>query len=210
MPRRSAHGLRGRTALLHALAHIELNAIDLAFDLIARADHPEQIEAPLPRAFFDDWIQVGTDEARHFTMLATRLEALDSSYGALDAHDGLWESAHATRHDLRARLSVVPLVLEARGLDVTPATVGKLTQAGDHDSAALLEVIYRDEITHVAAGMRWFTYLCDRHGERPEDAFPKLVRRYHKGTLKPPFNEKARAEAGMSRDFFDSHASVSS
>jgi uncharacterized ferritin-like protein (DUF455 family) len=145
--RRISAGPRGRIALLHALAHIELNAIDLAWDLIARFAGPE-----LPRGFADDWVKVAEEEARHFGLLSRRLRELGARYGDLPAHDGLWQAAEATAHDLLARLAVVPLVLEARGLDVTPAMIAKLEAAGDGASAGILETIYRDEIGHVAIG----------------------------------------------------------
>lgn len=152
-------GTRGRVALLHSLAHIELNAIDLAFDLVGRFAHLD-----LPRAFFDDWIAVGSDEARHFAMLQTRLAALGARYGDLPAHDGLWQAATETRHDLMARLAVVPLVLEARGLDVTPGMIERLDAAGDTESADVLRTIYREEQDHVRAGAVWFCHLCRAEG----------------------------------------------
>ncbi len=182
----------GRIALLHALAHIELNAIDLAWDIVARFN-----EVTLPRAFYDDWLQVAEEEAKHYSLLAQRLEALGSHYGALPAHDGLWQAAQDTSHDLLARLAVVPLVLEARGLDVTPAMIQRLTAVNDEKSAAVLEVIYRDEIGHVAIGRRWFLWACQARRLDPRKAWIDAVRRHFKGQLKPPFNEAARREAGL-------------
>jgi uncharacterized ferritin-like protein (DUF455 family) len=199
MPRRRNFGsLAGRLALLHALAHIELNAIDLAWDLIARFG-----DRGSPREFFDDWVYVAAEEAEHFALLASRLETLGASYGALPAHDGLWEAAAVTAHDVIARLAVVPLVLEARGLDVTPEMMLRLERAGDSDSAAILARIYRDEIGHVAVGMRWFDRLCRERGLDPEAAFHGRVRRYFCGSLKPPFNREARAEAGLPVAFYE-------
>ena len=195
--RRIGPGTKGRVALLHALAHIELNAVDLAWDLIARFAGED-----LPRAFFDDWVQVAEEEAKHFRLLSERLAALGARYGDLPAHDGLWEAALETRHDLLARLAVVPLVLEARGLDVTPAMIDKLTAAGDGESAAVLQVIYDEEIGHVAVGKRWFDHVCRKRGLEPAEAWRDLVRRHFKGTLKPPFNEGARAAAGLTADFY--------
>ena len=189
----------GRIALLHALAHIELNAIDLAWDVIARFAATDD----LPRAFYDDWIGVAAEEAKHFTLLSRRLAALGSFYGALPAHGGLWEAAEATAHDLAARLAVVPLVLEARGLDVTPAMVVKLRTAGDDASADILDIIHDDEIGHVAVGQRWFAYCCDRAGEAPVWAFHTLVRRYFKGNLKPPFNRASRDRAGLPHGYYE-------
>ncbi len=191
-------GVAGRQALYHALAHIELNAIDLAWDIIARFT----AEA-CPRAFYDDWVRVADDEARHFALLERRLAALDIDYGALPAHDGLWQAAQATAHDLLARLAVVPLVLEARGLDVTPGLIAKLAAAGDAEGRAALETIYRDEIVHVAAGKRWFDWLCARRGRAPEAAWRELVARHFKGVVKPPFNTEARREAGLQPGFYE-------
>ncbi len=199
MPKRRNFGSpSGRLALLHALAHIELNAIDLAWDLVARFG-----DAALPRAFFDDWLGVAAEEAEHFALLASRLAALGASYGALPAHNGLWEAAAATAHDPIARLAVVPLVLEARGLDVTPEMIRRLERAGDHDSAAILGCIYQDEIGHVAAGVRWFERLCRVRGLDPEAAFHDRVRRCFSGALKPPFNRAARDRAGLLAGFYE-------
>ena len=197
MPRRSAHGEKGRYALLHALAHIELNAIDMTWDLIARFAHER-----VPRPFFDDWVQVGLEEAKHFSLLSRRLQELGPGYGNLPAHDGLWQAAQATGHDLLARLAVVPLILEARGLDVTPAMIENLERAGDHESAAIIAIIYRDEKRHVAFGMKWFRFLCQRAGKPLETTFHTLVRNNFRGALKPPFNDAARSEAGLTPGFY--------
>jgi uncharacterized ferritin-like protein (DUF455 family) len=198
MPKRKAGGSTAkRIALLHALAHIELNAIDLAWDLVARFGRPE-----MPRAFFDDWVKVADEEALHFELLSARLQALGAAYGDLPAHDGLWEAATVTAHDLLARLAIVPLVLEARGLDVTPATVADMQRADDHASAALLERIYRDEIGHVAAGMRWFETFAREAGHDPQQHWQALLQRYFRGVLKPPFNDAARHQAGMPAEYY--------
>ncbi len=197
MPKRRAGGLRGRIALLHALAHIELNAIDLAWDLIARF-----AGEPLPCAVSDDWVSVAEDEARHFELLAGRLADLGAAYGDLPAHDGLWQAAEETAHDLLARLAVVPLVLEARGLDVTPAMIEKLKAAGDPESAAVLQVIYDEEIGHVAAGKRSFDFFCEKRGLEPLATWQDLVRRHFKGALKPPFNTEARDRAGFPAEYY--------
>ena len=191
----------GRIALLHAVAHIELNAIDLAWDLIARFG-PAATGAGLPLEFFDDWCRVAADEARHFALISARLSDLGAAYGDLPAHDGLWEAAQATAGDLLARLAVVPMVLEARGLAVTPGMIGQLRRAGDEASAEILEVIYREEISHVAAGERWFARLCRRRGHAPGPAWDALVRRHFRGVLKLPFNNQARRAAGMSPDVY--------
>lgn len=198
MPKRGKAGSeRGRIALLHALAHIEYSAIDLAFDLVGRFGDS------FPCAFADDWVGVGADEAMHFALLERRLHALGAAYGELPAHAGLWEAAAATAHDPLARLAVVPTVLEARGLDVTPATVAALERAADRRSAKILQRIYRDEIRHVATGMRWFRSGCESAGLEPLESWKCLVRRHFRGVLKPPFNDSAREEAGLSRDFYD-------
>ena len=179
--------------MLHALAHIEFVAIDLAFDLAGR------FGGGFPSAFVDDWFAVGADEAMHFALLDRRLKALGSAYGALPAHDGLWEAAAATAHDPLARLAVVPMVLEARGLDVTPAAVERFEAAGDARSAAILGRIYRDEIRHVAAGSKWFHRGCESRRIEPVSEWKRLVRLHFKGAVKPPFNDSARDEAGLSR-----------
>lgn len=187
----------GRIALLHALAHIELNAIDLAWDMVARFS-----ELDLPRAFFDDWVGVADEESKHFALLAERLGGLGAAYGDLPAHDGLWAAAETTAHDLLARLAVVPLVLEARGLDVTPAMIQRLRSVGDDPSADILEIIYRDEIGHVAVGKRWFDHVAGVRGVEPVASWQDLVRRYFKGGVKPPFNIPAREAAGFSAAFY--------
>ncbi|MEM1049145.1 MAG: ferritin-like domain-containing protein [Pseudomonadota bacterium] len=197
MPHRSAGGRRGRIALLHSLAHIELNAVDLTWDLVGRFAGED-----LPRSFFDDWVKVGLEEAKHFGLLQRRLVDYESSYGALPAHDGLWEATQETAHSLLARLAILPLVLEARGLDVTPPLIDKMRLAEDHDSARVLEIIYRDEKTHVAFGAKWFRFMCDRCKARAEPAFHELVRKHFRGPLKPPFNDRARSQAGLTPGFY--------
>ncbi len=190
VPRRSLQSLRGRIALLHSIAHIELNAVDLALDIVARF-----AGARVPNSFFDGWMKVAFEEAKHFRLVRARLQALGADYGDLPAHDGLWQAAHDTRNDLTARLAVVPLILEARGLDVTPALQAKMRETGDHESAAVLDVIYEDEKGHVAVGAKWFRFLCAREKRDPAAAFQALVRANFRGPLKAPFNDVARAEA---------------
>ena len=198
MPKRGKAGSeRSRIAMLHALAHIEYGAIDLAFDMAGR------FGAGLPRAFVDDWLGVGADEAMHFALLDRRLRALGARYGALPAHDGLWGAAAETAHDLLARLAVVPMVLEARGLDVTPALVAAFERAGDARSAAILERIYRDEIRHVAVGTSWFRIACESRQIPAVPHWRNLIRTHFRGVLKPPFNDSARGQAGLSREFYD-------
>ena len=198
MPRRRPGGVRGRIALLHAVAHIELNAIDLAWDLIGRFGGSRD----WPAAFFDDWVTVADDEARHFTLLEARLAELGAGYGDLPAHDGLWQAAADTAGDPLARLAVVPMVLEARGLDVTPAMIAKLRRAGDGKSADLLQIILGEEVAHVAAGRRWFAHLCTARGLPERDTWRVLVAKYYRAVLKPPFNEPARNAAGMTPEFY--------
>ncbi len=197
MPKRRRGGVQGRIALLHAIAHIELNAIDLHWDMAARF-----AGEGLPPGFADDWVSAADDEAKHFGLLADRLEALGSSYGALPAHAGMWRAAEETKGDLLARLAIVPMVLEARGLDVTPGMVAAFEAAGDEESAAALRVIQAEEVAHVAYGSKWFNFLCGRRNEDPKPAFHALVRKHFPGGPKPPFAEAARAEAGLPPDFY--------
>jgi len=198
MPRRRAGGsAAGRIALLHAVAHIELNALDLAWDLIARF-----AAADLPRAFYDDWVAVASEEAKHHALVTRRLAALGAAYGDLPAHDGLWEAAQATAGGLLARLAVVPLVLEARGLDVTPDMIERMRSFGDDESAAILEILYAEEIDHVRAGFRWFSWECARRARVPATTYHDLVRHHYGGFLKLPFNRAAREAAGFPADFY--------
>ncbi|WP_114390501.1 ferritin-like domain-containing protein [Notoacmeibacter marinus] len=204
LKRRSLKTLDGRIALLHAIAHIELNAIDLALDIVARF-----ATEPMPRSFFDGWMLVAFEEAKHFGLVSKRLEQFGANYGDLPAHDGLWQAAQDTRHHLFARLAIVPLVLEARGLDVTPSMIDQLLAIGDKDSAAVLRVIYEDEKGHVATGAKWFRFCCARQGIAPAPAFQRLVRQHFHGQVKPPFNDLARAAAGLTPTFWRGLASVS-
>lgn len=192
----------GRGALLHAVAHIEFNAIDLAADMIARfGHHPDISDTDRPN-FMGDWISVCHDEARHFGMLQARLTELDMSYGDLPAHNGLWEAAIKTKDNFAARLAIAPMVLEARGLDVTPGMIKKLTSVGDTDSADILKIIYNEEIGHVAIGARWFQRLAQNKSIEPESWFHELIRNYYKGQLKPPFNVRARTLAGLKEGYY--------
>ena len=197
MPKRRRGGAAGRIALVHAIAHIELNAIDLHWDMAVRFAN-----ADMPPGFVDDWVSAADDEAKHFGLLSDRLIALGSSYGALPAHAGMWRAAADTVDDLMGRLAVVPMVLEARGLDVTPGMIAAFAKAGDEETVAALEVIYREEVAHVAFGAKWFNFLCGSKGLDPKDAFHDLVRKYFKGALKPPFNDPKRAEADLPPDFY--------
>ncbi|WP_254514874.1 ferritin-like domain-containing protein [Novosphingobium sp. G106] len=197
MPKRGKGGSeRGRIALWHAIAHIEFVAIDLALDLVGR------FGAELGRGCVDDFLSVAADEAMHFALLERKLKALGSHYGALPAHDGLWDAAYETRHDAAARLAVVPMVLEARALDVTPLTISRVRATGDEAGVRLLERILDDEIRHVRFGANHFAAACDRRGETVENLWNSLVKRHYRGTPKPPFNDSARAAAGLPRTLY--------
>ena len=197
VPRRRPGTAAGRIALLHAVAHIELNAVDLHWDIIARFAH-----IPMPMGYYDDWVQAADEESKHFNLMCDCLEAAGSFYGALAAHAGMWRAAEDTADDLMGRLAVVPMVLEARGLDVTPGMIALFTQAGEADAVAALNTIYAEEVHHVAYGSKWFNFLCGRLDLDPKVTFHSLVRRYFHGALKPPFNSEKRAEAGLPPDFY--------
>lgn len=203
VPRRRLGTEKGRGALLHAVAHIELNAIDLAADMIARFSFHPKIADQDRSDFISDWASVCDDEARHFILLVDRLAELDLSYGDHPAHNGLWEAALTTRDNFPARVAIAPLVLEARGLDVTPGMIRRLENVGDRKSVAVLEIIYSEEIEHVAIGAKWFKYLANQQPESPESYFHGLVRAHFKGQVKSPFNEKARTLAGLSRAYYE-------
>jgi len=191
LPKRALHTLPGRAALIHAVAHIEFNAINLAWDAVYRF-------RDMPRRYYDDWVRVADEEAYHFRMLRERLHALGYDYGEFTAHNGLWEMARETAYDPLVRMALVPRVLEARGLDVTPAMMERLRSAGDEETAAILEIILRDEIGHVEIGTRWFRYLCAQRGLAPESTFGRLIAYHMKGHVKGPFHRDARLRAGFS------------
>ncbi|MEM9148052.1 MAG: ferritin-like domain-containing protein [Pseudomonadota bacterium] len=197
VPRRRTGTAAGRAALLHAVAHIELNAVDLHWDIVARFSGER-----LPIGFFDDWARAADEESKHFQLLSDRLEAHGVPYGALPAHAGMWRSAAATADDLLGRLAVVPMVLEARGLDVTPDMIAMFEKAEDEASVAALRTIYAEEVGHVAYGSKWFHFLCGRSDSDPKPLFHTLVQRYFDGALRPPFNDEKRAEAGLPLDFY--------
>lgn len=197
VPKRGIGSGDGRIALLHSICHIELNAIDLALDIVARFT-----AVPLPRSFFDGWMMVASEEAKHFSLLRDRLREFGADYGDLPAHDGLWEAAQATKHDLTARLALVPLVLEARGLDITPSLIAALERQGDHATAEIFKIIYEDEKGHVAVGAKWFRFLCRREGSAPDERFRQLISENFRGRLKPPFNDRARAASGITPTFY--------
>lgn len=196
--------LKSRVAMLHALANIELWAIDLAIDICVRFStfKTQQSGRELPRAFFNDWLKVANDEAKHFSLLRTRIEELGSNFGALPVHHGLWASATETAHDIRARISIIALVHEARGLDVNPMTIDKFRKSGDIDSVKALEIIHHDEITHVTTGHRWLTWICGEEGLDPIQVFRSNVTKYFRGPIRGPFNEEARLQAGMDNRWY--------
>jgi uncharacterized ferritin-like protein (DUF455 family) len=192
MPRRSM-GPKGRIAFIHALAHIELNAIDLALDIVWR--FPGR-----PEPFYRDWLGVAKEEAKHFTLLRDHLVALGFDYGTFQAHNGLWEMAERTNSDLLARLALVPRTLEARGLDASPMLRKRLFSAGDHKAAAILDVILADEIGHVAIGNRWYRHVCAERGLDPVRTYAELAARHNAPFLRGPFNLEARRAAGFDEE----------
>jgi len=188
---RGLGSLEGRAALIHSIAHIEFNAINLALDAVYRF-------RGLPEDYYGDWLRVAAEEASHFELLAGRLNDLGSAYGDFPAHDGLWQMAVDTAHDPLTRMALVPRVLEARGLDVTPGMIERLEARNDLETVAILNVILREEVGHVAIGSRWFRYLCNVRGLEPERTFRELLGKYLKSSPKGPFNEPARRAAGFS------------
>lgn len=197
VPKRRPGTEKGRIALLHAVAHIELNAVDLHWDIIARYSH-----IAMPPGFYSDWVKAADEESKHFNLLSDRLEAMGSFYGDLPAHKGMWRAAVDTRDDFQGRLAIVPMVLEARGLDVTPGMIDIFNQYGDTKTVEALNTIYAEEVGHVAYGSKWFHFLCGRHEQDPKDRFHSLVKIYFHSKLRPPFNDEKRAEAGIPPDFY--------
>ena len=191
LQRRSLHTAAGRRVLVHALADIEFNAINLALDAVCRFQN-------LPRAYYADWLRVAVEESGHFQLLQARLHELELAYGDLPAHDGLWDMARRTAHDPLARMALVPRVLEARGLDVTPGMIKQLTASGDTETSRILGIILTDEIQHVAIGSRWFEFLCQQRGLEPVAEFKRLIDTHFHGQLRGPFNREARLQAGFS------------
>ena len=196
VPQRALGSVDGRAALLHALAHIEFNAINLALDAVWRFDG-------LPEAFYRDWLTVAIEEAYHFRLLRDRLTMLGFLYGDFPAHNGLWEMAENTKGDVLARLALVPRTLEARGLDASPPIRAKLAAAGDHESASILDIILRDEIGHVAIGNRWYRYVCDQRGLDPVATYATLAETHRAPKLRGPFNMAARLAAGFEQAELD-------
>ncbi len=190
LPQRSPQTPQGHAALIHAVAHIEFNAINLALDAVWRFEG-------LPSDFYSDWLRVAREEALHFSLLQAHLRSLGYAYGDFEAHDGLWMMTAKTAHDVVARMALVPRLLEARGLDATPPMQARLRRAGDQRAVEILDIILRDEIGHVEVGNRWFRHLCDQRGLEPQTHFKALARAHGAPRLKPPFNLAARRRAGF-------------
>lgn len=193
---------QGRLVLLHALSHIEFNAINLAWDAVYRF-------RGLPSEYYADWIRIADEETYHFELLRAHLQSDAADYGDFPAHNGLWELAQETAHDVLVRMALVPRVMEARGLDVTPGIMEKLKNIGDNRAVEILEIIFRDEIGHVAAGTRWFRHVCAERGVEPEATFQDLLQQHLKGQVRPPFHQQARTAAGFSLTEMDMLAKLS-
>ena len=191
--RRKLSSKIGQAALIHSICHIEFNAINLAWDAVYRFQD-------MPEEFYSDWVKVAKEETYHFELLSGHLATLGYEYGDFTAHNGLWESALLTAHDPMVRMALVPRVLEARGLDVTPGIVRKLENIGDHQAVAILEIIFHDEIGHVATGTRWFRYFCDKRDLNSEEIFKDLINQYMKGILRGPFDHAVRKRAGFTEE----------
>jgi len=190
LPKRGLGSRDGRAAFIHAIAHIEFNAINLACDAVYRF-------RGLPLRYYRDWLAVAADEARHFGLLQRRLADFDHAYGDFDAHNGLWEMAEKTAHSCLERMALVPRVLEARGLDVTPGMIERLQREGDAETVAILDIILREEVAHVAAGTRWYQWCCDAEGIDAVAHFRELLARFAPNALRGPLNEEARLRAGF-------------
>ncbi len=193
VPKRGFNSRQGLVKLAHAIAHIEFNAINLALDAVYRF-------RGMPRDFYTDWLRVAAEESSHYMMLAEYLENNDARYGDYDAHNGLWEMALKTDHDVMVRMALVPRVLEARGLDVTPAMIGKLDKAGEKQLVDILRIIHREEIGHVLTGTRWFNHVCEQRGVSPRIIFTGLLDKYMKAAVFGPFDEASRIQAGFTED----------
>ena len=193
LPKRSMRNIEGRAALIHALAHIEFNAINLALDAIWRFDG-------MPENYYTDWLKVAAEEAYHFSLLNAHLHTLGFEYGSFAGHNSLWEMVDRTREDVLARMALVPRTMEARGLDASPALRNKLSQIGDTAAADILDIILRDEIGHVAIGNHWFNWLCQQRNLSPIDTFELLRLQYSAPKLRPPFNLEARRKAGFTEE----------
>lgn len=193
LPRRGMGSHAGRVGLVHSLAHIEFNAINLAVDAVYRF-------RGMPGEYYEDWLRVASDEGEHFILLHDRLLSLDSHYGAMPAHDGLWDMARRTDHDILVRMALVPRILEARGLDVAPPMIMKLNELGDEKTAAILQRIYTDEITHVEVGNRWFRHICEQRKLDGTKVFRDLLEGENSAYLRSPYNREARLLAGFNEE----------
>ena len=202
LKRRGIQSQTGRNSLMHAIAHIEFNAINLALDAAYRF-------RDLPREYTADWIKIAHDEAKHFVLIKTYLNNNDCDYGDYPVHNGLWQTAVDTAHDVVARMALVPRVLEARGLDVTPSMIERLKRVQDHSAVNILEIIYQDEISHVEKGSYWFQYVCNLEKLEPKTTFLNMIDQYLHGALKGPFNENARLAAGFDQTELDQLNDVS-
>lgn len=191
VPKRGFGTTQGRAIMMHAIAHIEFNAINLALDAVQRF-------AGMPGDFYIDWMRIAEEEAYHFELIRAHMRHLGADYGDYDAHEGLWEMCIRTAGDVMVRMALVPRVLEARGLDVTPGIQEKLTQVGDLNAVSLLDIILRDEIGHVAVGNRWFRHCCEQRGLDPDSTFRRLLAEYYPKGLVGPYNFAAREKAGFS------------
>ena len=191
LPRRRNNQTTGHATLIHAICHIEFNAINLGLDAVARFDG-------MPESYYSDWLQVAFEESKHFELLDKHLTGMGYGYGDFPAHDGLWEMAQKTHHDPLTRMALVPRVLEARGLDVTPAMMDKLRASGDLNAVEILELILKEEIGHVSVGTRWFNYLCQQRALDPYLTFKDLLQTYFNGEVRGPFHTEARQQAGFS------------
>ena len=194
--RRRLGSEQGRAALIHAIAHIEFNAINLALDAASRF-------RDMPKPYYSDWLSVAADEARHFRLLSDRLQSMGFEYGDFPAHNGLWEMAQRTSTDVMERMALVPRVLEARGLDVTPGMIERLHHVGDQETIDILEIILHEEVRHVEIGSHWFRYCCEQRELQPEPVFLALLKEYFNGPLRGPFNIPARMQAGFSQAEMD-------
>jgi len=190
VPKRSLGSVEGHAALIHAIAHIEFNAINLAWDAVYRFRH-------MPEQYYHDWVRVADEEAYHYGLVCDCLSTLGYHYGDFDAHDGLWDMAQRTAHDVLDRMALVPRVMEARGLDVTPGISKRFKAIGNHDMVRVLDIIFRDEIGHVEVGSRWYRYCCKQRKLEPNTTFQVLLNKYLKGKLRGPFSYEARLQAGF-------------
>jgi len=190
LPKRTVGSLKGHASMMHSFAHIEFNAINIAWDAVSRF-------TKMPEQYYDDWSRIAQEEAYHFTLINDYLLELGYEYGSFPAHNGLWEMVEQTRHDVLIRMALVPRVLEARGLDVTPDIIERFKHHGHDKAVEILNIIYNDEIGHVEVGSRWFNYLCEQRGLEPQNTFSALIEEYAVDKIRQPFNEIARKQAGF-------------